>query len=58
MDPTETPRALAANICMKASMTSAGVTLQAVSTAKHQMWQTACVRVGENERQLHTVDHS
>lgn len=45
MDPTETPRALAANICMKASMTSAGVTLQAVSTAKHQMWQTVCVCV-------------
>lgn len=58
MDPTVTPRAFAANICIKASMTSAGATLQAVSTAKYQMWPTACVRDGENERQLHTVDHS
>lgn len=58
MDPTVTPRAFAANIGIKASMTSAGVTLQAVSTANYQMWQTAFVRVGENERQLRTVDHS
>lgn len=53
MDPTVTPSAFAANICIKASMTSAGVTLQAVSTAKYQMWQSACVRVGENERAPH-----
>lgn len=58
MDLTVTPRAFAANICIKASVTSAGVTLQAVSTAKYQMWQTGFVCVGENERQLHAVDHS
>lgn len=58
MDPTVTPRASPAKICIQASVTSAGVTLQAAATAKYQKWQTACVRVRENERQLRTVDRS
>lgn len=54
MDPTETPRAFAANICMKASMTSAGVTLQAVSPAKvSNVANCVCACWGEWETAPH-----
>lgn len=52
MDPTATPGACAANICIKASVTSAGVTLQAVSLRQSIKCGDLC------ERQRHTVDRS